>query len=1068
MIELRHHGVQLCKTILQQAQLKLISKALAAPKHKEHVISPCLRLLTEVVSFDGGAVASRVFAARGFTFEGKILSRNLSLWSTVVETHNGVERRRPSVRQNAVRYLLANFKFQSGSTKVELLKHGNVMGALFEHLKHDPPELLKDILALFKTHVIQDEAIPRSMKGYVLGDRNLGHVASIYRLEHHPNDTATAKARPDDLAHEFLQFVCTTPTAGVLRASSGFYPPGTDKQEREIEEADTAQAIDLGLDSVEWYNRYTTTVPVRNGTLASFIQILRPYANTLESNLLLEIFKAAPELIADYFFKKTGFGFEPKLTSTWIGYSAFLFATVQLPMPVHFGRREGFGRIPPPISVVIESIIPQPLNQKVLTRCLNQSCDLITFFTIRLTTIAFLKLRDCLNVFREASQTQGSLWEESEKRLTAEFGLRCPKMKDIITSFRKTPTDNAVQREAVLRLLTLYYEVTPQVALEEKFDVSLALADALSKLEEDHATESNGTKVPPEESANFQDGLSVVTLNHLLKIAHSTPDMQWWQKPKALKFSPFVTLLRLIVTLPKDKTSTEMTQLLSSILVENEVVQHETKKSATDALIISLQPVSGFTPSTAVFEFLDDVFGRVIRKPIAYQDSFDSLAKDATSIGPVSLLWMTLAEQWPFVASKHEADVLATWYGRFHNVCFSIGEDEHVLSKIQTAITATENKSLVKVFKTGQDAALALPEVASSQQVAAPSKHSTSSNVTTSIDPSTYAPPPSDERASGLHRWNANSKDMQTAVTDLSLHSLILLLSSPYPEVRTSALTNLRNAMTRLDAIRATYPDAAQIYLLLGILTTTASSATPALADSPTPYICTSYACAALTVLSDPLHPLYDTIARFHTRAPTWDISRLPSFWTHKFLFSPPASATAAGLSDPAAAAAAATTVADPHNTPGKGLTPEQQFLLNAFLYEALRTPVDLEILRRRGTFEPLLALSSNPFAGAAVDEAVLRLVWRATAVEGGSTMLMTRKGIVAWVMGRIAGAADSGEETGSLDGDAVTRLGSRRGLRDLVKRLWETCDKARVGEWSQGAMERIITGVLGDEMAVV
>ncbi|KAI5289586.1 hypothetical protein KEM55_008791 [Ascosphaera atra] len=59
----------LCKHLLQRDQLRLINRAFQAPKAKEHLISPCLRLLTEMVSFDSGAVAGLVFARREVTFK---------------------------------------------------------------------------------------------------------------------------------------------------------------------------------------------------------------------------------------------------------------------------------------------------------------------------------------------------------------------------------------------------------------------------------------------------------------------------------------------------------------------------------------------------------------------------------------------------------------------------------------------------------------------------------------------------------------------------------------------------------------------------------------------------------------------------------------------------------------------------------------------------------------------------------------------------------------------------------------------------------------------------------------
>jgi len=79
--------------------------------------------------------------------------------------------------------------------------------------------------------------------------------------------------------------------------------------------------------------------------------------------------------------------------------------------------------------------------------------------------------------------------------------------------------------------------------------------------------------------------------------------------------------------------------------------------------------------------------------------------------------------------------------------------------------------------------------------------------------------------------------------------------------------------------------------------------------------------------------------------------------------------------------------------------------------------------------------------------------------------MLITRKGVVAWLAGRIAGADDDDEE-GSAEEAASgsrVRLGSKSGLKELVRRLWGTCDKVRVGEWSSGAMERVVMGILGE-----
>ncbi|EOD49977.1 putative ribosome biogenesis protein [Neofusicoccum parvum UCRNP2] len=191
-LELREYGTQLCRTILQVSQLKLVGRGLSAPKHKDYVISPCLRLLTEVVSFDGGAVAKQVYSKRDFTFDAKILARNLGIRRT--EEDAAKDKRRPAVRTNAVKYLLAHFRNQEEGAKIDILKHGMVVRALFDHIRDDPPEIAIEILEVVKSHVIADKEIPRANKTYMLSDRALSNIASLYRVEQPLEDDSDEKS----------------------------------------------------------------------------------------------------------------------------------------------------------------------------------------------------------------------------------------------------------------------------------------------------------------------------------------------------------------------------------------------------------------------------------------------------------------------------------------------------------------------------------------------------------------------------------------------------------------------------------------------------------------------------------------------------------------------------------------------------------------------------------------------------------------------------------------------------------------------------------------------------------
>lgn len=518
LVDFREYGTLLCKTLLRREQLKLLDRGLTANKTKEHLISPCLRLLTEIVSFDGGSSARSLYLHRDITF--KRLDTFLSL-RRVLSEDDAKDARRPSIRNNAVRYLLANIKLQDKTAKADILSQGKLFRSLFQDIKEDAPNIISEILAVLKKHVVLDDTLPRAAKSRVLTDFNLGHIAMLYGHSYEEDQVGNApehsQTTTQDMAHNFLLFVCTTLNHGVLTAQTGWYPPGTNIVRTDLY-AEDAGDEHIAFDRLTHLAKYQDRVAVRNTTLAAFLQTLRPYADMQQRELLLAIFDAAPELIADYFFKKKSFSFEPKLTATWIGFSAFLFSVVQLPVPLYFGLKSAYGDMPPPVPIAIESILPQPLSQKVLTRCLNQNVELITFVAVRLLTSAFLKLKNVLESFHAVSGPNKDQWEHAASQLVSEFCRRCPEMKHVVAVFRSCPLGKTMQREAVTRLLSMYYKIIPQIALLEKFDISIALSVALNNTG-DINQDSDGR------------GVRLLELDHLLEIAYRSPDMRWWHKP---------------------------------------------------------------------------------------------------------------------------------------------------------------------------------------------------------------------------------------------------------------------------------------------------------------------------------------------------------------------------------------------------------------------------------------------------------------------------------------------------------------------------------------------------------
>jgi nucleolar pre-ribosomal-associated protein 1 len=110
------------------------------------------------------------------------------------------------------------------------------------------------------------------------------------------------------------------------------------------------------------------------------------------------------------------------------------------------------------------------------------------------------------------------------------------------------------------------------------------------------------------------------------------------------------------------------------------------------------------------------------------------------------------------------------------------------------------------------------------------------------------------------------------------------------------------------------------------------------------------------------------------------------------------------------------------------------------YLSSALRTPADMAIFHKRHVFEKLLSLYGNVYVVRRLKDMILRILVLATAVEGGSTTLVTRFSILSWLGAEIGGESDEGR---------------KKLLKGLLDKILQTCDKDKVEKWS-GMKERI------------
>lgn len=1000
-------GLGIGRTLLQKRQQELLARNLAADKNKEFIISPTLRLLREVVCFDGGTLAKPVFRARNFTF--KALARNMG----IRYLGEGLEDlKRPSARTNAVRLFLSALKFLHAEAKTELLSQRDVPLALTKSLRDDPPYLVIEILDTLRSSVVKDEKLPAQVKGKFISSMTLTRFASLYHYEHDIS-SEDGKITVEETVHSFLKISCTSPTGGILRPQSGYYPRHVDPDA--VVPPSAEDEVEPGLDSITWMNKFRDDIPVRNITLADFVKSLKPHSNLKQSELLLAIFEAAPELVAKYFIDKQSFTFEPKLSATWIGYSAFLYKVTEQPIPAFFGRKKGYAHIPPPTSIIIDNIIALPMSQKILSKCLVQKAELIPFIVMRLLVISMQKLQTALRFHREAAKSQNnSMWEESARRLVDEFCQRAPGMKEVIACYRGVGDSDLLQREAASRLLRLYYEVIPQVALMAKFDVSPLLISAIRTLDE-------------EQESDEDRKLRLVELENLLAIAGYSPGMRWFAKSQGLSVSPFVSLLKVFVAAPTGVSLNGLRKALGSVAEEHQLSHSGIGASLPLLDTLQLIKESGEAASSdTLWNFLDNSASRCATAPIKYLEMLQGLGKgsksdkkDGTAI--ISPFELALVEQLPFAidsADDTDLSVLAQFVSNYFE--HIRGESKHdaklneLLEKVEAAFAC--KPSGAKVLKKHRKKSSVSRELQSwgadfstgAEEESADSEEK-SDGLSLSQEALTellFAPPPSDKDNSALSKWA--SKEPDELVEEGYAASVISLLASEHISIRKEALVSISKMAVKIN--ESSYEEKEQVWVLLSELV---ESSKPHVDAGPIPNTIVAFARQALAVLKDPHHALYGKVNAFLIKGPVWKLDRLPL--VHDILQEGPE-------------------LDETYYT-------ELSWIL-AYLLDGLLSEADMATYHNTRLFERLLSLMGNPYMRHSLRVQSLKIVYRATCIGGGSTTLITRFGIISWLEAQSVAR-------GAISGGDVYKA--------LSKRIWETADQDRVMEWSKGGIADVL-----------
>ncbi|KAF9365845.1 hypothetical protein BGX34_008056 [Mortierella sp. NVP85] len=641
----RTHAMKITRSILQnQGRMTAIYKNLSCGRL--NTVQATLRLLTAMNHVHQSTTRE---LKDGFNFGLKALSKLKNQRRKEGEEASN----KTDIRTLYIQFLLAFFIRGDATVKKEVLEMPDLFQAALKDIYNDPFTLIKHILTVLTSNISQDSDLSRTVKLSFFNTSFLVNLLRLYaRTEAIPGSGQTVAQE----VHGFMMGLCTTPGVGVCFQDAAWYPPSTLKSPSSVEKSSS-----------------DSTKHIFNKTLSQLLTHLRPTENILQQELTVSILTACPELVRP-FWQKVNIQMEPRLSARWLANMTLLHKITEIPVPNLYLQHTGlFASHPPPVSTMIENILPGPVNRTILSKGLQHSSILVRYFTVVELAAVFQKTEQVVAVMQSAVKAladdeetpivndsmdlddtptntkvvdpPAQKWAAAITLLLAELRRRVPDLQIIISlhnGIQSTALTDTSEEErtrhhlfnnGILRLIKYYQRFLPQVVSESKFDVG---------------------KLIPSNFSTVQAG----TLIHLLELLLALNDFRWSNKSQDGSSSHLVKLFSLFLTTAHPQIKSLTKRLISKLLGESILFQHD--PSEPDLWVEAL-PISNYgrpdltSDQTAFLHFLDDCVARCLRTPYKYVDQStailsnlqDSMAIDRDEMQDISskIAWTLAASQ---------------------------------------------------------------------------------------------------------------------------------------------------------------------------------------------------------------------------------------------------------------------------------------------------------------------------------------------------------------------------------------------------------------------------------------
>jgi nucleolar pre-ribosomal-associated protein 1 len=355
-------------------------------------------------------------------------------------------------------------------------------------------------------------------------------------------------------------------------------------------------------------------------------------------------------------------------------------------------------------------------------------------------------------------------------------------------------------------------------------------------------------------------------------------------------------LLRLGSSPPTGYPEESVRELLCSVAEEAELFQTETPTANFDCLAECLRQSKDSGSIDAVLNFLDNVLGRYVRKPVYYQAQLEHLQSRLVAVRRVdgekhhthgimpcvSPLLLTVVEQWPYVVksqtiSNPDKSEIARWISRWLNLSCQIGECKGMLNELVLSLCGDGGpedcrKRFEGALEESSDTTHFVPKPSFDENGI------TGRLVTTTVHSNVQDDEEQDDLTVSLpvapnakHLFAWVKKDTQDVFEEGDAGRLAMCLCSDEVGVRIQAISGLRKLVAQLQ--QSTYAEKEMMTLLLQELI---HSAADQIKAERFPTFLGVFAAQAMLIQANPQHFLYGKLNHFLLRSPGWQLDKVP------------------------------------------------------------------------------------------------------------------------------------------------------------------------------------------------